>query len=175
MGKLVKIFICIIILLSCSLSINTTTSEAASKPTKKEISSLEKKISKIPLKYGKKTVYLTVNVDSSKKSIFVTKEKIAHSSLKLIDVQHGKNNIKPLTNWASKAIPSVKKLAKKYNYSWNVSIINICDSYMPKTFLNKEVLDSTGSCGYSFPLIYADSNNYHYAEILYSYRYKINY
>ena len=175
MKKTFKIITCIILFIAFSFSVNIHTSNAASKPSTKELKSLSETLSKIPLKYGKKTLYFKVKVTSNNKRIVAESYSFSQSTLKLIDEQHGKKNIKPLTNWANTAIPKVKKLAAKYKYNWYVDVSNNCDSYKPKTFSNTDVLSFTGSCGYSFPIVSSYSNDYKYATIFYNTRYKIKY
>lgn len=87
-------------------------------------------------------------------------QSIPVATLKKLDRLHARGGDKAVREWAGKVIKEVDKAAASRGLSRGfIDVTAYCQSYKPKNFPEKDVLDYTGSCGYSFPIMFAEKGS----------------
>ncbi|GGF29478.1 hypothetical protein GCM10010954_30730 [Halobacillus andaensis] len=92
-------------------------------------------------------------VTRQNQTLYIDAHEIPAQQLEKIFNLYDQDNLTPLKNWAEDVFDTIDQLSIALGDEWNVYVGNSCTAEYPDQLPSEDLLNYSGSCGYSIPVL----------------------
>lgn len=93
------------------------------------------------------------DINHNNNTLYFEAKNIPSEDLESIFSLYDDGDIDPTNTWAKEVVSIVEELAGELHTDWNIEVGNNCVTQYPNKFSSSDLMDYSGSCGYSIPVL----------------------